>query len=120
MLSINAAIAAAVVLASHRHDDLAVFVLSRHVEHVAGLHSDYRVHNIDQGAAGIAMEYCGSVLSEVALGVELTTYVITKISFYGTIRLDFPDSACTNYTNTPIIVLRHEHVSEAHNTDKKE
>jgi hypothetical protein len=73
-----------------------------------------------QGAAGIAMEYCRSVLSEVALGVELTTYVITKISFYGTIRLDFPDNARTNYTNTPIIVLRHERVSEAHNTDKKE
>ena len=73
-----------------------------------------------QGAAGIAMEYRGSVLSEVALGVELTTYVITKNSFYGTIRLDFPDNAHTNYMNTPIIVLRHERVSEAHNTDKKE
>ena len=66
------------------------------------------------------MEYRGSVLSEVALGVDLTTYGFTKITFYGTIRLDFPDNAHTNYTNTPIIVLRHEHVSEAHNTDKKE
>ena len=47
MLSINAAIVAAVVLASRRHDDLAVFALSRCAEHVAGLHSDYRVHNID-------------------------------------------------------------------------
>jgi hypothetical protein len=46
------------------------------------------------------MEYRGSVLSEVALGVALTTYVITEISFFGTIRLDFPDNAHTNYMNT--------------------
>ena len=37
------------------------------------------------------MEYRRSVLSEVALGVELTTYVINKSSFFGLIRLDFPD-----------------------------
>jgi hypothetical protein len=37
------------------------------------------------------MEYHRSVLSEVALGVELTTYVINKISFFGQIGLDFPD-----------------------------
>ena len=35
MLSINAAISAAVVLALHWHDDLAVFALGRHAEHVA-------------------------------------------------------------------------------------
>jgi hypothetical protein len=48
VLSINAAISAAVVLASCQHDDLAVFALSRRAEHVAGLHSDCRIHNINK------------------------------------------------------------------------
>ena len=37
------------------------------------------------------MEYYRLVLSEVALRVELTTYTINKISFFGQIRLDFPN-----------------------------
>ena len=48
---------------------------------------DY-IHCQYQGGPGIAIYDCGLVLSKVALKVELTTYVITNISFFRQIRLD--------------------------------
>ena len=73
---------------------------------------------LDQGGPGIGMKDCRSVPFEVALGVELTTYVIIDFAFFGKIRLDVVDNS---YTNTKprlihhIIVLRHMHVLELQN-----
>ena len=38
----------------------------------------------------------GLVLSKVALGAELTTYVSRDLAFFGQIRLDFIDNTCSN------------------------
>jgi len=67
----------------------------------------YTTETSNQGGSGIAKKECGSVLSKVALGAELTTYVSIDLAFFGKIRLDSQDNTCTNI---PILVLIYEHV----------
>jgi hypothetical protein len=49
-----------------------------------------------QGGIRIAKHDHRLVLSKVALGAELTTYVSSNIAFLGIIRLDFIANACVN------------------------
>ncbi len=49
-----------------------------------------------QGGPGIVKQDHGLVLSKVALGAELTTYVSRDLAFFGQIRLDFIDNTCSN------------------------
>jgi len=58
---------------------------------------------------------CGSVLSKVALGTELTMYISRDLAFFGKIRLDSRYNTCIN---TPILVLIHEHVLDIQNKYK--
>jgi len=72
------------------------------VLHCMKLYSDWLCKDLSQGGTGIARHDRGSVLSKVASGAELTTYVSSNISFLRMIRLDFIDNACANtpYTTT--------------------
>jgi hypothetical protein len=49
-----------------------------------------------QGGTRIAKHNHRSVLSKVALGAELTTYISSNIAFLGMIRLDFIANAHVN------------------------
>ena len=51
---------------------------------------------IIQEGPGIVKHDHRSVLSKVALEVELTIYISRDLAFFGKIRLDFIDNTCTH------------------------